>query len=204
MKKPHEKTEHPVGYAFERAREPEEAWRQQQIAALTQEQRREYDRREQSEQKKLESEKQRIEAQKPQRIEAEKQSLLSGKPAPELRPDSHKVQGQAIKQKKAQELARATVEQKSNTEIERTANEAEQRLDGYLHHAERQRTGRGQKDQTASRNFNQKAQDRSDDALARAFEKAKRQKQSRQNTQEKDTRVQGAQNQARNRERGRN
>lgn len=204
MKKPHEKTEHPVGHAFDRAREPEEAWRQQQIAALTQEQAQEYDRRVQDEQKKLESETKRIEAQKPQRIVTEKQNLLSGKPAPELRPDSHMVQGQAMKQKKAGELAKASVEQKSNTEIERTANEAKQRLDGYLHHAERQRAGRGQKNQTASRNFNQKTQNRSDDALARAFEKAKRQKQSRQNTQEKDIRVQGVQDQARNRERGRN
>ena len=187
---------HPVGPAFDHSRESEEAWRQQQIAVLTQEQTFEYDRRVQDEQTKLEAEKRRIESQRPQRIEAEKQRLLSGKPAPELR----MLQGEAMKNKKAQELAKATTEQKSNAEIERAGIDARDRLDGYLRQAERERGEHKQQEQTASRDFNEKAQNRADDPLARAFQKAERQQQQSQQHE----RAQAAHEQGHNRERGRN
>lgn len=192
MKEP----KHPVGPAFDRAREAEDAWRQQQIAALTQEQRREYDRRVQDEQKKLKAEKQRIEAQKPQRVEAQKQSLLSGKPAPELR----MLPRQAMKGQKAGVWAKVTVEQKSNAQVERAGIDARERLDGYLRHAERERGARRQQEQTARRESNEKAQSRPDDALARAFQKAHRQQQQSQQRE----RAQQTQEQAHSRERDRN
>jgi hypothetical protein len=184
---------HQAGPAFDKARDIQEAWRQQQIVALTQEQRQEYDRRVQDEQNKLESETQRIEAQKPQRVATERQTLLSGKPAPEL----SMIKNDPMKQKKAGELAKAKVEQKSSEEIERRGKEAEQRLDGYLSQAERQRTEQQQKGN------GQKEQSRSNKALARAFEKANRQQQSHQNTQDKETRVQGTQDKAHSSESGR-
>lgn len=189
---------HPVGPAFDHSRESEEAWRQQQIAALTQEQTLEYDRRVQDEQTKLEAEKRRSESQNPQRIEAEKQRLLSGKPAPELR----MLQGEAMKHKKAQELAKATVEQNANTQVERAGKDARERLDGYLREAERERGEHKQQEQTARRDFSEKAQNRADDPLARAFQKAERQQQ--QSQQHERAQAQTAQEQERNRERGRN
>ena len=193
---------YPVGPAFDHAREAQNAWRQQQIATLTQEQTLEYDRRVQDERKKLEAEKRRSESQKPQRIEAEKQRLLSGKPAPELR----MLQGEAIKHKKAEELAKSTVEQNANTQVERAGKEARERLDGYLRQAERERGEHKQQEQTARRDFNEKAQNqeknRADDPLARAFQKAERQQQ--QSQQHERAQAQTAQEQERNRERGRN
>ena len=195
---------HPVGPAFDHAREKEEAWRQQQIAALTQNQAREYAHRVKDEQKKLETEKQRIEAEKPRQIEAEKQKLLSGKPAPDLR----MIQGDAMKNKKAGELAKAKVAQQSKTEIERANKESKDRQDGYLRQTERERVENKKQEQTASRDLKEKAQNqeknRNKDALARAFEKAERQQQQSQERTLAQATQEKTEDQARNREQGRN
>ena len=191
---------HPAGSAFDKAGEKEEAWRQQQIAALTRDQRREFDRRAQDENKKLEAVRLRIEAQKPQRVEAEKQRLLSGKPSPELRPELHMAQNQAMSQKNAESLAKTTVEQKSKAETQRSGIDARKRLDGYLRQTERERTEHKQQDKTVRQDFNEKAQDRGDDSLTRAFQKAERQKQQSQQR----THVQATQAQGNDRERNRN
>lgn len=196
MKKP----EHPVGSAFDHAREKEEAWRQQQIAALTQNQAREYDRRVQDEQKKLETEKQRIEAGKPQQIEVEKDRRLHGRDDPGLR----MLPNKKMKEQKAEDLAKSTVEQKANAQLERAGKDGKERLDGYLLQTERERAENKKQEQTASRDLKEKAQNqeknRNKDALARAFEKAERQQ---QQSQER-THAQATQDQARNREQGRN
>ena len=195
MKEP----QHPVGPAFDHSLDREEAWRQQQISALTQEQRRSYQQHEQNEQERLATERQNIEAQKPKRIETEKQQLLTGKPAPELR----MAQNEAMKQKKAGELAQAAIEQKSKTEFERAEKEMRGRLDGHLRHAEQARAESQRQDQKTNRDFNEQAKtqeknrtsDRRDDALARAFEKAQRQ----QEQQRQQERAQQAHEQAKSR-----
>ena len=190
---------HPVGPAFDHAREKEEAWRQQQIAALTQDQAREYDRRVKDEQKKLETEKQRIEAGKPQQIKAEKDRRLHGRDDPGLR----MLPNKKMKEQKAEDLAKSTVEQKANAQLERAGKEAKERLDGYLRQTERERAEQKKQEQTASRDRNEKAKNqekkRSDDALSRAFKKAESQKQ--QSQERSQTQSQQEQENQRQRER---
>tara|TARA_R110002072_G_scaffold211424_4_gene368981 strand:+ start:822 stop:1406 length:585 start_codon:yes stop_codon:yes gene_type:complete len=188
--------QHPLGPAFDRARSSDEQWRQQQLAALTPEQRKEYDRRTIAEQKQIEADRDRIAKEMPKRVETETQRLLSGRPAPELRPHQSKT----MKYLHAKKLAQGRVEQSAKVEIERKELAARDRQDGYLRQAEKDRQAQKQQpEKKVTQEFNKQAQKQHDNSLSRAFEKAK---QRQDNQQEQDRRNQQSRNQRPGRERG--
>jgi hypothetical protein len=151
--------EHGVGPAFDQARDADEHRRQQQIAALSADQRREYDRRKQDEDKKLDEHRRDLDAQKQKKIEIAKQDRLSGHLESNLNVPVH-MRDQA-RQQRAERLARVGVEAEQKASMERAEKDSRERLGGYLNQAERDR--RQQQKQQADK----------DASLTRAFEKAK-------------------------------
>lgn len=195
MKEP----QHPLGTAFDKAGDPMEAWRQQQIAALTDQQREAYDRIARDEERKKEAKAKELEARKQHHIDEEKRKLLLSKRDLALR----MLPTRPMKERRAEEMAKAIVEQRNTADIERVAHEGRETLDSHLRQAEqeRQKDGQHQVFNRAAAQGHQgqhrSQQDRTehDNALARAFEKADRQQEQsrpRNRTQEHD----------RNRERG--
>ncbi|MGE3335582.1 MAG: hypothetical protein AB7I36_18215 [Rhodospirillaceae bacterium] len=154
------KPQHPVGPAFERARNAEEAWRIQQIAALTDEQKREYKKRRIEEAGKLKEHRRQLEAQKQKKIETEKQKILSGRPEHNLNvPVAMRERARNLRAE-AKAKVRVAIEMRASRE--RAQSAARERLDAYLKEAARQRL------------VQQKEQGRKDTAkLGKAFEKAK-------------------------------
>ena len=210
MKEP----QHPLGTAFDKAGDPMEAWRQQQIAALTDQQRQAYDRIARDEERKKEAKAKELEARKQHHIVEEKRKLLLSKRDLALR----MLPTRPMKERRAEEMAKAIVEQRNTADIERVAHEGRETLDSHLRQSEQERQKDEQRQQHSQglrenasditqrpshQEFNRAAgqgqqQDRTrhDNVLARAFEKADRQ-------QEQSRPRNRTQEHARIRERGR-
>lgn len=147
-------------------RDPVNAWRREQIAALTPEQRREYNDRVQDEARKSDERRRQLDAQKRQSIQTEKQSILSGRNSFDLNtPQRMRDPG---RHRRAESLAVGRVEDRIKAEMERVRMEGDARLDGYLQQAERER--REQAAERGRRDFNFSARDPS---LKRAIDRAR-------------------------------
>ena len=150
---------HPAGPAFKEARNKEAALRAQRIAALTPEQRQEYERRVQDEARKSDELRRELEARKDKAVQVEKQKLLSGKI--DLGLNVPKPMQELARQQRAEDHARAVVDQKNATEMERALVNGQARLDTYLEKAEGERRQHSQSNSAAQ-----------DPTLARAFARA--------------------------------
>ena len=151
--------EHDARPAFDHARDAAEQRRQQQIAALNADQRREYDQHKRDEDRKLDEHRSELDAQKQKKIETAKQDRLSGHPESNLNVPVQ-MRDQA-RQQRAEHMARLGVEAEQKASMERAEKDSQERLDGYLGQAERDRQQQ------------QKQQADKDASLSRAFEKAK-------------------------------
>lgn len=147
--------------AFDKARHSTEHWQHQQIAVLTDEQREEFDRWRQEQQRKLEQEKKQIEARRQQWVEEAKKRQLLERPEPALRLGSKKP----VSERRAEQLARADAERRVQAALDRADRDRQTREAEYLRRAVQERT--------ATKAFNRAgAADRQRSPLARAFDKA--------------------------------
>lgn len=149
--------------AFDQARDEREAWRKQQIAALTPAQRQDYERRDQNETKHVEAEKKRLDDTRRQRIE---QDMLRRLNDPALKPNMSWSQ----RERQARQAAITHVTNQDRATIERANHAKQERLDSYLRQAARERQEKAQSHAEQGRkDFSEAARDRT---LKRAFDRA--------------------------------
>ena len=157
----------PVGPAFDAARDRDAEERAQRIVALTPDQRRDYERRIQQENKQIEVEQRKLDESKEMRIEQDTKRRLN---QPMLLPPDAKRMSEG----QAREAAKKTVNDQDKAAINRANAASQERLDSYLRQTERDRHQQEQhKEQAAQQarhEFNDKARD---PALGRAFARAK-------------------------------
>jgi hypothetical protein len=143
--------QHPVGPAFHHAADQTGAWREQQKALLTDQQRLAYNRfREQADEEKQLLRRQQEETLQ-QRVRDEKNRLLFARPELVLR----MIPGRAIKEPYANWRAYHNIRARDHQDIERIDADVVQRSDNYLEQTEiqRDREARDKQQQELSRYF---------------------------------------------------
>src|SRR5271156_5391430 len=129
--------QHPVSPAFEKAADKLAGWRKQQIAALTPEQRQEFNRVDREQKQNERQHSSEFYENRYGLIEEEKRHILREKPAPALR----MLPGRMLKDSWAHHLAKGVVDARHEAERKTMLEDHQKILDGRLRAAEQERGG---------------------------------------------------------------